>query len=873
MAESLKFGALEVRPAERQVLVEGRPVALQAKAFDVLVALIERRERVVSRAELYDTVWAGRVVEDNNLAVQVHALRRLLGERSVVTVPGRGYRFVLGEGAAQPSPPPPAHGAPPGDAPPQGAPPAAEAPHAAPPVPATALHGRDDDLAALNRLLGQHRLVSIVGPGGVGKTALALAAAHQHRHAEPGGAVWIELAQLLDPALLPSTVARAFDLALAGDDPARTLAAALAPVRALLVLDNAEHVVEAVAGLSAALLAKARGVRLLVTSQVKLEIDGESVFRLGALAVPPAGAALTEAQAFGAVALFAEAARAADRRFALTEANIATVAQLCRRLDGIPLAIKLAAARLPFLGLNGLAARLAQRLDLVGSGRRDAPTRQQTLGAALDWSHGLASPSEQVVFRRLGVFVGGFTLELAAEVASDESNADNGDAGGGVARNPARDEEPARHRDEQLDPASVVELLAALVDRSLVEAGEGDPPRYRLLESAREYALVRLQAAGETARLRRRHAQVIAAWMERQAAAAMTMGDDEWLAEAGPELDNVRAALDECAPRDAALAAALTGASYRLFLMTNLLAEYRRRSSAIAGRLTADLAPALAGRYWVTRAQMQTGHDYPAMHEFAARAEALLRAAGDRHGLHWALSLRLWSGQAPAHEAERLAAEAHALESADMPPRMLALARLGRSQWHRFAGRPAEAARDLDLALAHARAAGSDRSVATAMGLRAQVHYSLGEFAQGVHLMRQSAARERRRYGFTAHALGFLALGLVLQGEGAEARQVLAEFFRHSRAADWWLFNVVDEAYGLMAMLEGRRRTAARLLGYSGHKARQITGSRMAEVQTRRMREVLGQALGAETLAQLLDEGTRLGEETVCALTLEEAEG
>jgi predicted ATPase/DNA-binding winged helix-turn-helix (wHTH) protein len=844
MAQSLRFGELEVRPIERQVLVGGRPAALQAKAFDLLVALIERRERIVSRAELYDTVWAGRVVEDGNLSVQVHALRRLLGERSVVTVPGRGYRFVLAAGMAPP--PPPAHAVPPA-----GAPPAADALHAAPPVPATALHGREDDLATIDRLLAQHRLVSIVGPGGVGKTAVALAATHARRHAEPGGAVWIELAQLLDPALLPSTVARAFGLALAGADPVRTLAAALAPVRALLVLDNAEHVVEAVAELSAALLAKASGVRLLVTSQVKLEVDGECVLRLGALAVPEAGTALAEAEAFGAVALFAEAARAADRRFALTEANIATVVELCRRLDGIPLAIKLAAARLPFLGLNGLAARLALRLDLIGGSRRDAPTRQQTLAAALDWSHGLASASEQVVFRRLGVFVGGFTLELAAEVAGDGNDRSN----------------------EGLDGSSVVELLAALVDRSLVEAGESDPPRYRLLESAREYALVRLEAAGETTRLRQRHAEAVAAWMERQAAAAMTLGDDDWLAEAGPELDNVRAALDRCAQHDAALAVALTGASYRLFLLTNLLSEYRRRSSAIAGLLTPDIAPAVAGRYWVTRAQMQAGHDYPAMHEFAAKAVALLRAAGDRRGLHWALSLRLWSGRVPADEAARVADEAQALESTDMPARMRALGHLGRSQWHRFAGRPAEAARELDLALAHARAAGSDRSVATAMGLRAQVHYSLGEFDAGVRLMRHSAARERRRYGFTAHALSFLALGLVLQGERAEARQVLAEFFRHSRAADWWLFNVVDEAYCLLAMQEGRRRTAARLLGYSEHKARQITGIRMAEAQTRRARAQLDETLGAASVAQLLDEGARLDQETVCALTLEEAEG
>jgi DNA-binding winged helix-turn-helix (wHTH) protein len=225
MGQSYRFAEIEVRPDERQVLVGGRPAALHAKAFDLLLALVERRDRVVPRAELYDTVWAGRVVEDNNLAVQVHSLRKLLGERCVVTVPGRGYRFALAEDSA-PAPRQAAAHEPvaarspaaiaPSDAQVQ---PAAEAPVASPllpatllPLSATALHGRDDDLAAIDQLLARHRLVTVVGPGGIGKTVFARSAAHaaarqglERSHGEPSGAVWIELAQVLDAALLPST--------------------------------------------------------------------------------------------------------------------------------------------------------------------------------------------------------------------------------------------------------------------------------------------------------------------------------------------------------------------------------------------------------------------------------------------------------------------------------------------------------------------------------------------------------------------------------------------------------------------------------------------------------------------------------------------
>ncbi len=827
--QGYRFADVEIRPTERLVLVGGQPAALQAKAFDLLLALVERRERVVSRAELYDTVWAGRVVEDNNLAVQVHALRKLLGERAVVTVPGRGYRFAL---AADDAPQPAAARA---------ASQAAKQVCAIPPMPTSALHGRDDDLAGLDRLLARHRLVSVVGAGGIGKTVLALAAAHAHESTQPGNVVWAELAPILDPALLPGTVAQSFGLALAGADPVPVLATALAPVQALLVLDNAEHLVGAVADLVAALLGKAPGIRLLVTSQTPLKIDGERVFRLNGLAVPEAGTALDEAVTFGAVALFAEVAAAADRRFALDAANVATVIEVCRQLDGMPLAIKLAAARLPFLGLHGLTQRLAERLELIGGARRDAPTRQQTLRAALDWSHALLAADEQVVFRRLGVFVGGFTLALAADVARDEAH----------------------------DGNAVIEALSALVDRSLVEAGDADPPRYRLLESAREYALAQLERAGEGPVLRQRHAQVMAAWMEQQAVAALVTSEEAWLAEAAPEVDNVRAALDWSAVHVAPLHVALIGASFRLFGSVGEVGEFIRRSNAAAARLPVQVPAAIEGRYWITRAQAHAARDTAAMHEFAVRAESLFRGAGSRPGLYWALCCRLWSGHVPPSEAGQLADEAAALEPG-LPPRLLVVGRMGQSRHHYRARRYPEAARDLDAAIAHARAAGPTWMEAMPIGMRATTHYAVGEIDEGIRLVRLCIAAQPRRSGTPAEIpLGCLGVGLVLKGETTQAREVLAEFFRLCRADDWWFFNLMDEAYALLALREGRLRSAARLLGYSEHKARQVRALRMAEVQTRQARAVLEASLGTAQLRRLLDEGAALGEDQVCALTLE----
>ena len=827
MPETYRFGELEIRPAERRVLVNGLPAFLRTKAFDLLMALVERRDRVLSRAELYDILWAGRVVEDNNLAVQVHALRKVIGQRAIETVPGRGYRFALAslaEPNVRPSPAP------------------SPLPTSGLPLLITPLLGRDDELAALSGLLSQHRLVTVVGAGGIGKTVFSLAGAHSRRDAQPDGVVWVELAQVLDPALLASTVAQAFELPVArGEDPLRSLVGALVSTRALLVLDNAEHLVEAVAQFVAALLARSPGMRLLVTSQAALRVDGEHIFRLSALAVPNTGTAVADAATYGAVALFVEAAIAADRRFALSDGNVATVIELCRHLDGMPLAIKLAAARVPFLGLRGLEARLGERLKVIGGGHRNAPTRQQTLSAALEWSHSLLSDAEQRMFRRLAIFVGGFTLQFAIGVVTEES----------------------------LDEAAAIETLSILVDRSLVVANDDDPPRYRLLETARAYALLRLDEAAEAKEIHARHAHVVKEWIAGEESAYWVVPELDWTPRIAPELDNVRAALDWSARHDAATAVAIIADAHRLFVSVGLSGEYLRRSAAIEPLLTPQLQVSIAARYWLMRAQVQAGHDYARMHEFAEKALALYRNLNDTRNLYYALCIKIWSGRAPEEESLTMVEQARELERLGLPAKMLASGRTAQGQYHYFEQRYAQAGRDFDIALTHARIGGALRLAAIAVGLRSMTHYAVGEIDQGVRLCRSAVAQERRRFGILMFPLGFLAVGLVLQGECVEARLALVELFRLSRAAYWWLFHLYDEAYVLLAMTEGRHETAALLLGYVDQKARPRVDIKMATMQTQAARSALEVRFGAATLQSLLDEGALLDEEAVCALTLE----
>jgi predicted ATPase/DNA-binding winged helix-turn-helix (wHTH) protein len=470
------FGRFVVQPDRRQLLIDGEPAKLGARAFDVLLALIERRDRVVGRNELLELVWPGLVVEENNLSVQMSTLRKLLGPQVIATIPGLGYRFSERlEGAADLEAVGKATGV--------SAELAFRFPAEAPPL----LFGRDDDLNTLGTVVQAHRLVTVVGAAGIGKTAVARTLAHQLRDTFEHGGCLAELAPVSDPSRVVTTVATALNVKLGNRSPLEAIARALGARRMLIVMDNCEQVVRTVAELVESLRTAAPGVHWLATSQEPLKLAEEQVFRLGTLGLPTHESVDAARQA-GAVALFEARARAADPRFTLTADNVAAAIDICRGLDGIALAIELAAARVPLLGIEGLRSRLGERFYVLTSGNRLALARHQTLRAALEWSHGLLTKSQQTVFRRLGVFAGSFALEAAQQVAADES----------------------------IDRWTVLDALGALVDKSLVvpEPGSGGEPRYRLLETMRQYALDRLEAAGDCEATRTRHLDVFVALAE-----------------------------------------------------------------------------------------------------------------------------------------------------------------------------------------------------------------------------------------------------------------------------------------------------------------------------------------------------------------------
>jgi len=392
------------------------------------------------------------------------------------------------------------------------------------PLALTSFVGRDSELGEIVALVRGQRMVTLTGTGGVGKTRTALEVGTALGDIADDGLWLVELAPLADPKLVVAAIATALRVQELPNRPLiETLTGFLRQKRALVILDNCEHVVAEAANVADALLRGCSELRILATSREALRVAGEHTYRLPSLDAPSpeAGHRLRAADAgtFGAITLFAERAQSVDHRFALTDANAPIVAEICRRLDGIPLAIELAAARVRIIPVNALSQKLDQRFRILTGGDRTALPRQQTMRALIDWSYDLLAPAEQRMFERLSVFAGGCTLATATAVCG------------------ALEPEGAEQ--------DVFELLASLVDKSLVVADfVPDEPRYRLLESSREYVREKLAARGETDSIARRHAAAFLRLAEELERSYETDLDPVWRRKAEDELDNWRAALE-----------------------------------------------------------------------------------------------------------------------------------------------------------------------------------------------------------------------------------------------------------------------------------------------------------------------------------------
>jgi predicted ATPase/DNA-binding winged helix-turn-helix (wHTH) protein len=543
------FGPFRLMSEQRSLREIDRSVRLGGRAMDILVALVENAGEVVSNEDLVAKAWPKTHVDDlNNLRVHIAAIRKVLGDgrrgiRYIANVVGRGYSFVapvsITFGAATNSPVfsvSRVHNL---------------------PAPVSRIVGRSDSVAEIADMVMQHHFVTVTGAGGIGKTTVAVAVAESIASANGLDACFVDLAKLTDPGLVPDTLASALGLSVISDDPIPSLAELLGRKRILIVLDNCEHVVDAAARLAEVINGIGPDVKLLTTSREPLHVQREWVHRLSPLATPEPskdddGISAASAMGFSAVELFVERASSSMDAFELSDANAAAISEFCRKLDGIPLAIELAASQLQLYGIEGLSARFDDFFRMMSIGRRTKNTRHQTLRAAMDWSFSTLSDKHRAVIRRLAVFAGPFDMLSAVAIGACPV----------------------------IKGEDVFEAVISLSEKSLIAVDiSGENAAYRLLETTRAYATDQLVASGERPIVARRHALYC---LE-----CFSGATTDW--DSAPQvgsvaayrnlIDDVRSAIDWAfAPQgDPRLGVQITAASAPLWFHLSVIQEYKGR--------------------------------------------------------------------------------------------------------------------------------------------------------------------------------------------------------------------------------------------------------------------------------------------------------
>jgi predicted ATPase/DNA-binding winged helix-turn-helix (wHTH) protein len=599
LGEQISFGPFRLG-ADGRLLRDGRAVRLGSRGLDLLAALLEKPGTLVTKDELVQRVWPDTHVDETNLRYQIALLRKALddgGAREcyIRTISGRGYSFVGSVAkeeklAARLEP-------------------GAEEAHNLP-ARLTRTIGRDDVANQIAELLRRRRFVTIVGPGGIGKTTVALAVSWSLIDSYADGVRFVDLGPLTDPQRTAATLASALELTTQPDDPLPGVLAYLRNKEVLITFDNCEQIAGEAAVIIEAILKRAPSVHVIATSREPLRAEGEYICRLSPLATPPRFDELNTAKAFtyGAIELFVERATAALDSFRLSEENLAKVCEICRRLDGIPLAIELAAARAN-LGLDALSARLADRAIHLMKGRRTALLHQQTLYATLEWSHDLLLEDERIVFRRLAPFRSGFTDEMAAAIVGDAAI-----------------------------PAAVVRnLISDLVEKSLVALdATGAVTAYRLFETTRAYAAEKLKASDDAESIALRHALYYRDLMRRSEAERLaSQADHGWLSAYRSAIDDIRAAIDWAltSPANLNIAFELIILSGQFWFRLSLLRDYRERVLLALQKFNehTDTDPAIELRLQIAlgHAFWYSAHDPDVLERIFARATILAEAHGD----------------------------------------------------------------------------------------------------------------------------------------------------------------------------------------------------------------------------------------------------
>lgn len=691
------------------------------------------------------------------------------------------------------------------------------------PLPLTSFIGREKELKDIAKLLSATRFLTMIGPGGVGKTRLAIQTAHDSIKKFQDGVCWVELVGLQDGSLIPQEIAQALGVREISNQPLmETLKTHLKSRALLLVLDNCEHLIAACAQTVEGLLASCPKLKILATSRERLDLFNETTWNVPSLPLPESQKSLSlkQLKEIASIELFVERAVNVKSDFVLTEQNAVSVVQICNRLDGIPLAIELAAARIRVLAVDEIASRLNDRFSLLTSGTRTALPRQQTLRAAIDWSHDLLTEPEQILFRRLAVFAGGFTLDAAESVCS-----------------------------EGMKRSDILDLLGRLVDKSLVivdEATAMAKTRYRLLETIREYALVKLTEAEEMTLLRDRHLEYFMKLAERLAADLFTSAQVEWFALAEIEVDNMRSGMEWSMLIDTAENP--EAAAWRKETGLRLVGGFewfwqRRYQQETIERLKNMLArggdPTL-GRARALNALGQllwAANNFHEARKYVEEALSINRSLDDRLTLAWSLA---YLGGAASGQGDYVFAQARLEES-------LTIAQtLGSQRKH---------------VVAHSLLRLGDMYVLKREYSNAQPHYE-----EAARLMRE--VREINWLGYIVRRLGYVKLHLG-------SRADVSAFFSESLTLNVEVAHQLGTiaclgAFAALALAQGKEMRAAQLCGAAERLLVAASFQRWDQVEYDQTVMELRSNVDSKTLEKAWAKGAAMTLEDAIAFALEE---